>query len=120
MMKYVLFHVIFDTQRAFDLEQLNIDNFIAKFKLRRSIWKRNNGKKEWMSLTLDMSKAYDKVEFRWGALEKLMLRIGFAVNWVKIIVDCTSTAQFSFLINHSLKGLVFLHVRNEFLEPFRL
>lgn len=46
-----------------------------------------------MSIKLDMSKAYDRVE--WGYLNKVMEVIGFSPNLIKLIMKCVSTTTFS-------------------------
>ncbi|KAI5334235.1 hypothetical protein L3X38_024368 [Prunus dulcis] len=46
-----------------------------------------------MVLKLDMSKAYDKVE--WNFLECMMKKLGFNNGWVDLIMDCISTISFS-------------------------
>ncbi|KAH1056870.1 hypothetical protein J1N35_034935 [Gossypium stocksii] len=43
-----------------------------------------------MAVKLDMSKAYDRVE--WGFLKELMLRMGFAKEWVELIMKCITTS----------------------------
>jgi hypothetical protein len=41
---------------------------------------------------LDMHKAYDRVE--WDFLEKIMLKMGFHANWVKLIMTCLRTVKY--------------------------
>ena len=55
------------------------------------------GSKECMALKLDMSKAYDGVE--WVFLEKIMLKMGFHPQWVSMIMECVRTLSYSILIN---------------------
>lgn len=47
-----------------------------------------NGKKGDVALKIDISKAYDRVD--WTFLEKIMLKLGFAERWVKMIMMCIS------------------------------
>lgn len=46
-----------------------------------------------MALKLDMSKAYNWVE--WIFLEKILLKMGFQALWVGLIMLCITTVSFS-------------------------
>jgi hypothetical protein len=39
-----------------------------------------------------MHKAYDRVE--WGLLEKMMIKLGFAARWVRLIMSCVSSVRY--------------------------
>jgi len=54
-------------------------------------------KLRFMALKLDMSKAYDQVE--WAYLEALMRRIGFSDRWMALIMECITTVSYSILVN---------------------
>jgi hypothetical protein len=55
------------------------------------------GKEGYMVVKLDMSKAYDHVE--WCFLKTVMLRLGFDPRWVGLIMECISTVTYSILVN---------------------
>ena len=62
------------------------------------------GKKDFMAMKLDMSKAYDRVE--WVFLEKILLKMGFSDTWVALIMECITTMSFSILVNGEPKGVI--------------
>uniref|UniRef100_A0A2N9GPD6 Uncharacterized protein n=1 Tax=Fagus sylvatica TaxID=28930 RepID=A0A2N9GPD6_FAGSY len=62
----------------------------------------HSGKVGNMALKLDMSKAYDRVE--WGFLKQVMVRMGFHDRWISLIMECISTVTYSILINGNPTG----------------
>ncbi|KAH9763516.1 reverse transcriptase domain-containing protein [Citrus sinensis] len=63
----------------------------------------SKGKKHGLvALKLDVSKAYDRVE--WPFLKQIMLRMGFSQRWVDLIMNCISTVSFSVILNGVAKG----------------
>ena len=62
------------------------------------------GDTRFMAIKLDMSKAYDRVE--WVYLENLMRKMGFNENWIGLIMVCIKTVTYSILVNGERQGLI--------------
>ena len=74
-LKKILPAIISDTQSAFANGRLITDNFLVAFETMHHISQKKLGSRGEMALKLDMSKAYDRVE--WMRLEKIMEKVGF-------------------------------------------
>lgn len=52
-----------------------------------------------MLIKLDLSKAYDKLN--WKFMERMLLAFGFSHEWIEWVMNLTSSAFFSLLVNGS-------------------
>lgn len=59
--------------------------------------KRLKGKKGFMTLKLDMSKAYDRVE--WDFLRKVLIFMNFPTRLIEVIMKCVTSVSYGILIN---------------------
>ncbi|KAK0607443.1 hypothetical protein LWI29_015165 [Acer saccharum] len=102
-LRKVLNFVISDSQSAFLPGRLITDNAMIGFECMHALRRKVNGKKKgFMSLKLDMSKAYDRVD--WNFLKGMMLRLGFSERWVSKIMGCVSSVSYSFILNGKIRG----------------
>ena len=60
------------------------------------------GKEDYMAIKLDMSKAYNRVE--WSYLESVMRRVSFIERWITLLMLCVKTVSYSILVNGEPKG----------------
>jgi len=55
----------------------------------------------YMAMKLDMSKAYDRME--WCFLEDLIRRLRFNERWIGLIMVCIKIVSYSILVNGDTK-----------------
>ena len=74
-LKRFLPDIISENQSAFISTQLITDNVLVAFETMHHLNQKQSGQVGEMTLKLDMSKAFDRVE--WGCLHDIMLKMGF-------------------------------------------
>ena len=95
-------NLISEHQSAFLSDKLISDNILVAFETLHYMRNHNKGKSGFMTLKLDISKAYDRVE--WEYMEKVMIKMGFHARWVQLMMMCITTASYSVLINGEPHG----------------
>ena len=100
----VLPHIISPTQSAFVPGRLIIDNVLVAYETLHTMHARKKGKKGTLALKLDISKAYDSVE--WQFLQRIMEKMGFPALWIERVMSCVTTPSFSILVNGKPYGTV--------------
>lgn len=99
-LKVILPEVISEQQSAFVPGRLisdNSHNTLVASELAHYMHNLWRGQEGFLTLKLDISKAYDRLE--WDFLRNIMTRLGFHVGWIELIMLCLSTVRYSFLIN---------------------
>jgi hypothetical protein len=74
-----------------------MDNILAAYETLHTMHTHLYGKKGYMTVKLDMSKAYDRVE--WNFLEEVMRHLGFAEQWINLVMMCVRIANYAILLN---------------------
>ena len=103
-LKRILAAVIDESQSAFVPGRLITDNVLVAFETMHCIDQRKKGKEALMAIKLNMSKAYDRVE--WVYLEAMMRKMGFHEKWISLIMMCVTIMSYSVLINGEPKGKI--------------
>ncbi|KAL5564999.1 hypothetical protein UlMin_028163 [Ulmus minor] len=101
-LKKSLDSVISECDSAFVGGKLIHDNVLVAFEGIHMMRKGRFGNDRRATLKLDMSKAYDRVE--WKFIEEVMLQLGYNERWVDKIMTCISSVTFSFLLNGEVCG----------------
>jgi hypothetical protein len=96
-LKSILPHIISANQSAFIPGRLISDNIVAAYEILHAMQSRMWSKVGYMGIKLDMSKAYDKVE--WSFLEAVMRRMEFPEIWINLIMGCVKSVSYSIIVN---------------------
>lgn len=103
-LKKILPSIISETQSAFVHGKLITDNVLVVFEIMHHISQRMSGRLREIALKLDMSKAYDRVE--WFCLNKIVEKLGFSPRWRGLMMQCISFITYSVHINGMPQGCI--------------
>lgn len=81
-----------------------MDNVLVAFETMHHISRKKGGKVGEMAIKLDMSKAYDSVE--WVFVEKIMEKLGFDIKLRSLIMRCITTVSYAIKINGRPRGRI--------------
>ena len=99
-LKVILLDIISLNQSAFVPGRMITDNVLLAYEMTHYMQTKRGGQESFAAVKLDMSKAYDRVE--WLFLKMMMDRLGFDEKWVDIIMKCVSTVTYRIKVNGEL------------------
>ncbi|KAL6194971.1 hypothetical protein ACLB2K_036046 [Fragaria x ananassa] len=82
---------------AFVNEKLIQDNIMVAHEVYHHLKLQKSDEEGAFGLKLDMNKAYDQVE--WCFLEKVLQKLGFSESWVKLVMSCVTSVNYSIILN---------------------
>ena len=104
-LKAILPAIIYENQSAFVPGRQIVDSILVAFETLHSLKSAKGRGPGQMALKLDMSKAYDRVE--WGFLEGMMRHLGFDEIWIASIMQCITSISYSVVVNGVPNGLIY-------------
>ncbi|KAL8116353.1 hypothetical protein AgCh_022742 [Apium graveolens] len=101
-MKHILDGVVSECQSAFIPGRLITDNIMVAYEMNHYLKRKRRGRGGCMAIKMDMSKAYDRIE--WEYLREVLSKLGFHDWWVKLILQCVTSVSYSVTHGNSEMG----------------
>lgn len=98
-LKSTLESVVSENQSAFMAGRLISDNVMVSYEVMHYLKRKRRGRDGQMALKVDMSKAYDRIE--WDYLRAIQIQMGYSCWWVQLIMQCVRTV--SYQVTHARK-----------------
>ncbi|GAU30882.1 hypothetical protein TSUD_15680 [Trifolium subterraneum] len=89
-------------QSAFVEGRSIIDNALIAIEVIHALKRKTQGRRGELALKIDISKAYDKVD--WSFLRGVMTKMGFTDVWIRWVMMCVSSVNYSVLMNYERVG----------------
>ncbi|KAL0303026.1 UNVERIFIED_CONTAM: putative mitochondrial protein [Sesamum radiatum] len=96
--------IISSSQSAFIPGRLITDNVLVAYELNHYLAHKRWGSMGHVALKLDISKAYDRVE--WVFLERALLKLGFHSEFAKLIMSCVNSVSYSIMLESEPFGFI--------------
>ncbi|KAL6136612.1 hypothetical protein ACLB2K_061907 [Fragaria x ananassa] len=103
-LKSILDLVVSPLQSAFVPGRLISDNTLVATEVAHFLHTNRTAANDHFSLKLDISKAYDRLE--WEYIRHILLKLGFAIEWVNLIMTTLNTVSYSFMVNGEVCGFL--------------
>ena len=87
-------------QTAFIRGRSITNNFLIAHEIFDSLGKKKGRKNCFGALKIDMSKAYNRVD--WKFLKAVLVAMNFSPRWIGWVMECVSTVQYTLLVNGSM------------------
>ncbi|XP_058788236.1 uncharacterized protein LOC131662466 [Vicia villosa] len=98
----VLDKCVSEEQSAFVEGRSILHNAMIASEIIHHLKRKTSGRNASLALKIDISKAYDKVD--WGFLKGMLMRLGFADKWIHWIMMCVTSVNYSVLVNTDSVG----------------
>ncbi|PNX99600.1 ribonuclease H [Trifolium pratense] len=79
-----------------------IDNALVAIEVLHAMKRKTRGWRGDLALKIDISKAYDRVD--WGFLRGVLTKLGFDERWIRWMMLCVSSVNYSVLVNFDRVG----------------
>ncbi|XP_058774459.1 uncharacterized protein LOC131648725 [Vicia villosa] len=101
-LKVLLDKCVSEEQSAFVEGRSILNNAMIATEIIHTLKRRTKGNKAHLALKIDISKAYDRVD--WGFLKGVLNRMGFAEKWIHWMMMCVTSVHYSVLVNSEAIG----------------